>query len=302
VNTLQNWKMLIRQSFKFRDNWPMTHSYATRAWAMHHMANDFFGLQAIASMACVKPRTLQSWFRQETRRAKLSIKMPREYERAMGIILLDLYPSHEDQIASLVFTNVRTLKEWRVENRYRPLNSDLTHRTSEGVVILLPLVKKSLKKHRLEEYLTDKMLWPDPNLIYEKTWNELDEIFYGALIKQQLRNMSIASGRNDIFLRKFEKRVYVGPHFMRYTEIGREGQHFPLESFQINRPIKHLIRAGGLEAEKMARISNQLLPPDWRMKNKVVSLKSKSQEKSSAKVSKRAKKENSEPERFKDVG
>jgi hypothetical protein len=278
----------------------MTHSYATRAWAIQHMANDYFGLQAIASMACVKPRTLQSWFRQETRRAKYSIKMPREYERAMGIILLDLFPSHEDQIASLVFTNIRTLKEWRVENRYRPLNSDLTHRTSEGVVILLPLVKRSLKRYRLEEYLTDKMLWPDPNFIYEKTWKELDEIFYGALIKQQNRNISITSGRRDIFLRKFEKRTYVGPHFMRYTEIGREGQHFPLESYQIERPIKHLIKAGGLEAQRMARISNQLLPSDWKMRNKVVSIKNKSKDKSSAKVNGCGTKEKSEPQKIKD--
>lgn len=261
----------------------MTHSYATRAWALHHMSNDYFGLQTIASMACVKPRTLQSWFRQETRRTKFSLKMPREYERAMGIILLDLLPYQEELIASLVFTNIRTLKEWRVENRYRPFNSDLTHRTSEGVVILQPLIEKNLKKYGQEKFLADRMLWPDPNLIYEETWKELDELFYQDLVEQRKRYLRSTMKSKIGPSHKIKKRVLVGPHFMRYTEITREGQHFPLESFQSQRPLKHLIGGGGLEAQGLAKISDQLLPRDWKMKGKVVSIKRRTKSKASKK-------------------
>ena len=279
----------------------MTHSYATRAWALHHMSNDYFGLQTIASMACVKPRTLQSWFRQENRRAKLSIKMPREYERAMGIILLDLLPCGEDLIASLVFTNVRTLREWRVENRYRPYNSDLTLRTLEGVVILQPLVEKNLKKYGHEKFLANRMLWPDPNLIYEETWKELDELFYRDLVEQRKRYLHSAKKSKIGASYKIKKRVLVGPHFMRYTEISREGQHFPLESFQSQRPTKHLIGAGGLEAQGLAKITDQLLPRDWKMKGKVVSIKRRTKSKASKKNDAAAN-EKLAPQKFKGVG
>ena len=280
----------------------MTHSYATRAWAIEHMSNDFFGLQAIASMACVNPRTLQTWFRQEIHRAKLTLKQPREYERAMGIILLDLLPHRDEQIAKLVFTNFRTLREWRVENRYRPLDSDLTHRTFQGVETLRRLVEKKLRKYGRENFLTDKMLWPDPNLIYEKTWKELDYLFYLSLIKQQNRNLGLTSNLADGPLPKFAKRVYIGPHVMRYTEISREGQHFPLESYQSTRPTGHLIAAGTPEALKLTKISEQLLPHDWKMKDKVVPFKSRTETRLLTKIYEGSAKENQETQKLKSTG
>ena len=73
----------------------MTHAYAKRTWATTQMSQDFFGLYTIARAACIKPRTLQSWYRQETHRAEFAIKMPREYERSMGILLLDLFSNRE---------------------------------------------------------------------------------------------------------------------------------------------------------------------------------------------------------------
>jgi hypothetical protein len=280
----------------------MTHSYATRAWAMHHMSNNYFGLQAIARSACVKPRTIQTWFRQETHRAKPNLKQPREYERAMGIILLDLLPHRDGQIAKLVFTNARTLREWRIENRFRPYESDLTLRTLEGVAILQPLVNEVLEKFGQENFLADKMLWPDPNLIYENTWKELDTLFYQDLIQQQ--NVSLSSRKilKGGPSHKIKKRVFVGPHFMRYTEISREGQHFPLESYQSERPTKHLIGAGGLEAQGLARISDELLPHDWKMKGKVVSIQRKTKTKPLTKNVQVAAKENPAPQKLEDVG
>jgi hypothetical protein len=161
----------------------MTHSYATRTWAMTHMSNDYFGLQTIARAAQVKPRTLQSWFRQETQRADLTIKMPREYERSMGIVLLDLCPKEIETIAALTFTNPRGLLQWRLENRQCPLSSDLRQRTFEAVIRLQPLVNKAIKKFGKERYLNNRNLWPDPNLVYEKTWIELDLLFRYTLIQ-----------------------------------------------------------------------------------------------------------------------
>ena len=280
----------------------MTHSYATRAWAMHHMSNNYFGLQAIARSACVNPRTIQTWFRQETHRAKPTLKQPREYERAMGIILLDLLPHRDGQIAKLVFTNARTLREWRIENRCRPYESDLTLRTLEGVAILQPLVNEVLEKFGQENFLADKMLWPDPNLIYENTWKELDELFYQDLIQQQnvsLSSRKILKGGSS---HKFKRRVFVGPHFMRYTEITRGGQHFPLESYQLERPTKHLTGAGGLEAQRLAKISDQLLPYDWKIMGKVVSIKRKTKTKTATKDVQISAKEKSAPQKLEEVG
>jgi hypothetical protein len=44
-----------------------------------------------------------------------------------------------------------------------------------------------------------------------------------------------------------------------------------------------LIGGGGLEAQGLAKISDQLLPRDWKMKGKVVSIKRRTKSKASKK-------------------
>jgi hypothetical protein len=257
----------------------MTHSYATRAWAMHHMSNDYFGLQAIARSACVKPRTIQSWFRQETQRACFTLKMPREYERSMGIILLDLFPEDIVTIANQTYTNPRGLLQWRLENRKDPLSSDLRHRTFQAVVKLKPLVNKALKKHGIDKFLEDKMFWPDPNLIYERTWRELDMLFekeLNTLLVWRFNKVAYPEKTKD---KKKKPKTMIGPHFMRYTEITSEGQLFPLEIFQDNRRTGHLLGWSSLELIKNAKIADDLLPPDWGLRDKVVPFRAKKEEK-----------------------
>jgi len=248
----------------------MTHSYATRAWAVTHMSNDFFGLQTIARAAGVKPRTLQSWFRQETQRAELSIKMPREYERSMGIILLDLYPKEIETIAALTFTNPRGLLQWRLENRTDPLSSDLRQRTFEAVIRLKPLVNKAIKKFGKDKYLSNRNLWPDPNLAYEKTWIELDLLFRYTLVQLFNWRFNMDFDREKARDKNLKPKTIIGPHFMRYTEITSEGQHFPLETFRYTRRTKHLLGLWRSEAIDKAMISDSLLPPDWETKGTLI--------------------------------
>ena len=253
----------------------MTHSYATRTWAITHMSNDFFGLQTIARAAGVKPRTLQSWFRQETQRVEFTLKMPREYERAMGIILLNLFPEDIETIATLTFTNPRGLMQWRLENRKCPLSSDLRHRTFQGVSKLEPLVAKAIRKYGKKKFLINKELWPDPCLIYERTWVELDFIFHYTV--HRIYDWRYFKKYNPEYAEKnFKKaKVMVGPHSTRYTEITSEGQHFPLESFRYTRRTDHLVGFYRDEAIKITKIANLLLPPDWELKDKVVQFRSK---------------------------
>jgi hypothetical protein len=259
----------------------MTHSYATRAWGMHHMSNNYFGLQAIARSACVKPRTIQSWFRQETQRANFALKMPREYERSMGIILLDLFPQEIETIAELTHTNPRGLLQWRLENRKDPLSSDLRHRTFQAVVKLKPLVNKAIKKHGVDKFFENKMLWPDPNLIYERTWRELDMLFVhelNTLMDWRFNKVKYPEKTKNENKKK-KPKVMIGPHFMRYTEITSEGQHFPLETFQDNRRTGHLLGWSSSESIKNAKIADDLLPPNWGLRDKVVPLRAKKEEK-----------------------
>ena len=58
----------------------------------------------------------------------------------------------------------------------------------------------------------------------------------------------------------------IGPHFMRYTEITSEGQHFPLETFRYTRRTKHLLGLWSNDAIENAMIADSLLPPDWETK------------------------------------
>jgi hypothetical protein len=169
------------------------------------------------------------------------------------------------------------------------------------VVILQPIIEKNLKKYGQEKFLADRMLWPDPNLIYEETWKELDELFYQDLVEQRKRYLRSTMKSKIGPSHKIKKRVLVGPHFMRYTEITREGQHFPLESFQSQRPLKHLIGGGGLEAQGLAKISDQLLPREWKMKGKVVSIKRRTKSKASKKNDAAAN-EKLAPQKLKGVG
>lgn len=257
----------------------MTHSYATRTWAITHMTNDFFGLHTIARAACIKPRTLQSWYRQERHRADFSIKMPREYERSMGIILLDLFPNREGQISKLVCTNYRTLHQWRVENRFRPLDSDLIYRTFQGVLTLQRPVKKQIQKFGEDKFLTDKMLWPDPNLIYEKTWRELDELLHLNLMQLQYRNLGITGTGTHGPLPPHIKKTNIGPHVMRYTEVSYDGYKYPSKTYQANRRTKHLIGAGTREALEKAKIAKELLPPNWKMNDSFAPFRSRTESK-----------------------
>jgi hypothetical protein len=66
--------------------------------------------------------------------------MPREYERAIGLLLLDRYPDHLDQISRLVFTTSRMLKEWDIENRLHWEKSDLRRQTKCMIDFLRPKI------------------------------------------------------------------------------------------------------------------------------------------------------------------
>ena len=205
--------------------------------------------------------------------------MPREYERSMGIILLDLFPNREGQISKLVCTNHRALHQWRVENRFRPLDSDLIYRTFQAVLTLQGPVKKKVEKFGEEKFLTDKMLWPDPNLIYEKTWRELDELLHLNLMQLHYRNLGITGTGTHGPLPPHIKKTNIGPHVMRYTEVSYDGYKYPSKTYQANRRTKHLNGAGTREALEKAKIAKELLPPNWKMNDSFAPFRSRTESK-----------------------
>jgi len=197
----------------------------------------------------------------------------------MGIILLDLFPNREGQISKLVCTNRRTLHQWRVENRYRPLDSDLMYRTFQGVLTLQRPVQKKIEKFGVDKFLTDKMLWPDPNLIYEKTWIELDELLHLNLVQLQYRNLGITGTGSHGPLPQHMEKTNIGPHVLRYTEISYDGYKSFAKTYQANRPIKHLIGGGSREVLEKAKIAKELLPPYWTINNSFAPFRSRKESK-----------------------
>ena len=66
--------------------------------------------------------------------------MPREYERALGLLLLEKYPDQINQISKIIFTTPRMLKEWDIENRLHWEKSDLRRQTKYMIDFLRPKI------------------------------------------------------------------------------------------------------------------------------------------------------------------
>ena len=244
----------------------MTFSYAVRAWTMEQMSMDYFGINAIATGACVNWKTVEAWFRQDTDRAKLMMKTPREYERSMGILLYEECPKELALISKLVYSKPDSLQQWKTDNYSKPLSSDLLERTFQGVYKLRTLVKEGLGEHGESEYLKNRMLWPDPRTIFERTWRELDSlmtIHVDQLFAWRINDISeepipeIASRRPKNFR---------GPHRNRYSEFN--GKYlFPEQSYQKTRRVSHLSGCYRIEAYENAEIADELLGEDWGIKD-----------------------------------
>jgi hypothetical protein len=233
---------------------------------MEQMFKDYFGINAIAAGACVNWKTVEAWFRQDTERGKLMLKTPREYERSMGILFLEEFPKDFQIISKLLYTKPDSLQQWRLDNYSKPLSSDLRQRTFQGVFKLRSLVKKGIKEHGKSEYLNNKILWPDPRHIYERTWRELD--FLMELQVNQLFDWRV----NELFeepvpeIASRKPKNFRGPHVSRYTQFSDEYRIREM-SYQRTRRVSHLKGYYRIEALEKAEIADDLLGAEWGMRD-----------------------------------
>ena len=201
----------------------MSYSYATREWALAHMWMCRFGRESIAEAACVKPRTISTWFRQEIRKLPYGHKLPNEFQRGMGIVLSSFYPQLKEEIAKAFKVPQRTLLQWRSENKRGSGAGDLINRTREGVTLLEMLINPKMEKEEATEYIRNRSCWPDPEWLYRSTWRELDENMYTTIRFESIRSGLMSSGQSlpeELkFLQYLDPILFVGPHINRYANI-----------------------------------------------------------------------------------
>ena len=118
----------------------MTYSYARQAWVEKKIDEGIFGITLISRAAGIPESTGKTWLRQHSNRLPSHKKMPREYERALGLLLLEKYPDQINQISKIIFTTPRMLKEWDIENRLHWEKSDLRRQTKYMIDFLRPKI------------------------------------------------------------------------------------------------------------------------------------------------------------------
>ena len=204
----------------------MTYSYARQSWVEAKIAQGVFGITFISRVADIPEATGKTWLRQATHRLPASKKMPREFERAMGILLLEKYPMCVDQIAKMVFTHPRTLKEWVTEDKHHWQTSDLRKQTHAVARHFRPLMDEYFGLRESGEIYLIKNRWPDSTL-FEKEFHEiLDLIAYFVIeLEANYRYIKIAS--NFRWRRGFP--VELKALWLDFPIIGRESSvHVPM--------------------------------------------------------------------------
>jgi hypothetical protein len=153
----------------------MTYAFATRSWALAQMHLYIFGRDTIAEACNVPPRTLATWYRSDLGKLPSLLKTPREDQRALGLVLLNRFPEHKEEIAQLVHTKPRTLLEWRQFNNSTQYRSDLFERTRQAFQIYDSVIDQYvvLGIDGALKLIRGKL--PDAYMIYQPIWQEYDD-------------------------------------------------------------------------------------------------------------------------------
>lgn len=236
----------------------MTYSYVRQSWVEEQINKEIFGITLISRIAQIPEATGKTWLRQASYRLPPHKKMPREYERAMGILLLEKYPDCLKQISSMVFTNPRTLKEWVTEDRHHWVTSDLRKQTHALIKHLRPQIPEFFALNEKGEIILTKNRWPDSRT-FEKEFHEiLDLILYFVVeIESNYRFNKISSdfrGLMRLFspemrekyaeLPKLGRKASIhvpvyGPHRYRYaTKLDADSHRFDWSDTRAYQPGK----------------------------------------------------------------
>lgn len=218
----------------------MTHSYAKKAWVLEHLHRGVLGRDAIARGCGIPPRTVATWHRSEIGRLPPRMRTPREDERALGITLLQEFPGHREQIASMLRTKPRTLVEWRMQNRSKLYSGDLILATRLGVLHYTEIIHDYIivRNGRLE---FTRGNFPSAQPIYEVLW-QIYDYFLITMLNESLEWLQskiirdvVKASRNlcpkwyqlDSLIREGRANrfspVLIGPHKYRNAIIFEDG-------------------------------------------------------------------------------
>lgn len=252
------------------------HSYTRREWAMEQMSAGILGRETIASALDIPPRTISSWFRAETRRCPSLLKTPREYERAIAILLYMKFPQCLDQIAKNHQTTPRVITEWYTQVRSTRKHSELIWATRLMMVTLNPYIPEYFTA-KGNELILIQGRYPHSSRARELIFEVYDEILQEILTHAsnlQLDRSMKASGplklESEVFyMPQFaannphipELKRLNGPHLYRGSILYSDG-HIDFDSHIIHRRenLKGLMRRiGGMQRMKELRIADGLL-------------------------------------------
>ena len=219
----------------------VTYAWCTREWAMRKMSQHVFGRDAIARAISAPPRTVGTWWRQSMRRSPLTLSVPREDPRALGIAMLELFPKRPGEIALLIYTNPRTLKDWLQIRNEKRFASDLYVRTRQLLEFYRRVMPEYLEINDEGMLFLTQGRFPSAWPVYQDVWDEYDSNLESMLQVQEILRLSnfldkfptSLTGPDPYFLHKIELRRnakrLVGPHKCR----GLAHDPYTHEDFQL---------------------------------------------------------------------
>jgi len=205
----------------------MTYSYARQEWVENRILEGDFGITTISLAAQIPESTGKSWLRQTRAQLPTHRKMAREYERAMGILLLVRFPNCKSQIASIVFTNSRTLDEWVKENNNRPRSSDLRWQTNRLMTYMRPSISTHFELDSIGSIYLTKGRWPDSSNFTRDFNSVLDLCLYALLQFESDYRFEKIDARLNFELAKVARMGNL-EDFENYGEDLKELPHIPM--------------------------------------------------------------------------
>jgi hypothetical protein len=159
----------------------MTYSYVRQAWVAEQINKEVFGIPLISRAAGIPAKTGFTWHRQFCHRLPANKKTPREYERALGILLYEKFPKSINHIAEIFATTPRMIREWEADNRLHWEGSDLKRQTHFLAEYMSTRIDGHFDVDSNQRIILTQGRWPDSSGFDEKFFKIQDILLYFLL-------------------------------------------------------------------------------------------------------------------------
>ena len=212
-----------------------SYSWVRRNWVVSEFSKDEFGINTISKLAEIPIGVAKDWCRRSYSDLNPNMKKAREYERAIGILLIENFSNQKEDIASLLKVSPSILYRWKNEDRNFNQKNDLYQVTHLLIEILKVSINEFFQVNDQGHLILSKNRWPsDEELIknFEKMMIYKKDLLLWANYRYRLLKLSpdMLNFTSKNFL--IEKTKMNGPHPNRY----RSSPYFQQAPKYLNKP------------------------------------------------------------------